>query len=50
MRSWTRMCSGTFAPSLWLRATCVSGGEYPHLMDKVETIVLPIKREIFGTE
>jgi hypothetical protein len=25
-------------------------GEYPHLMDKVETIVLPIKREIFGTE
>ena len=24
--------------------------EYPQLMDKVEAIVVPIKREIFGTE
>jgi hypothetical protein len=24
--------------------------EYPYLMEKIEAIVLPIKREIFGTE
>ena len=26
------------------------GSEYPHLAEKIEAIVLPIKREIFGTE
>jgi hypothetical protein len=24
--------------------------EYPHLMEKIEAIVLPIKIEIFGTQ
>ena len=38
-------CSEPYADSYARMAS-----EYPQLMEKVEAIVLPIKREIFGTE
>jgi len=38
-------CSEPYADSYGRIAS-----EYPHLMEKIEAIVRPIKREIFGTE